>query len=345
MSAQASISEFLQQAGYQLRIFDLSRQVQKLAKADFLAWEQGQQPWPLPLLGQAQLALIFWNQQNRSNPQIWFLHLPLDAQGLLIGQARDDVLLRIIQSVGDHLEHKAEADRWLQQNPYALEVPPERRAVLNAKVRQLLKLPASDALKKVQRLLAESTFNWAELPFQGLAELALQQKNKTALTAQCRLVEVLPAGAFASFACCLENEPLGPELSSRLIERVQRAAAAQDIQEIAAGLQALANSKNARGRQQLIDQLLVGPEGAQLAVLSVLAGRCWRDLCAPQRLQLFLENLARVESRHADQVFCRMVQDLGGIAELRGPLMQALRNPERSEALGRAIGLLFSAGN
>lgn len=345
MSEQASISEFLQQAGYQFRVFDLSRQVHKLNKAEFLAWEQRSTPWPLPLLGQAQLALIFWNKKNRQDPQIWFLQLPLDAQGLLLSEARDDVLLRIVQSVSDHIDHKQEADQWLQQNPYALETPPERRAVLNAKVRQLLKLPISPALEQVKAQLALPEYDWAQLPFQGLAELALDQKSPAAIEAQCRLARTLPTGAFASFACCLENEVLSSELSDNLLERVDQAVERADSQDVAASLQALTHSANNPARQQRIDQLLQSPMKQELALLTMLAGRCWRDLEESARLQPFLENLAQVDAPNPQVIFCRVVQDLLGLPNLRAPVMQALRNPERSDALSVAIGALFSANH
>ena len=78
---------------------------------------------------------------------------------------------------------------------------------------------------------------------------------------------------------------------------------------------------------------------AKPSLLLAIAGRLWPDLKHPELLGLFLEQLALQPTQFFNQVFAELVT----LPALRNDMLAKLRDPERSEALGLAIGRLFAA--
>jgi len=54
MTQVKGISDFLNQAGTQFKVFDMGRRIEEMSQADFLSFEQGEISYPLPL------GLDFW---------------------------------------------------------------------------------------------------------------------------------------------------------------------------------------------------------------------------------------------------------------------------------------------
>ncbi|HEY9049926.1 MAG TPA: DUF3549 family protein, partial [Gammaproteobacteria bacterium] len=104
------ISDFLHQAGTSFRIFDMGRRMQPISDKTFLAFEQGDIPYPWPLQQQAWLGMMVWQDQTDDDLVIWFLRFPLDANGRLTAGIRDDFVYRLLQ--------KGEQQTDDESNPY-----------------------------------------------------------------------------------------------------------------------------------------------------------------------------------------------------------------------------------
>ena len=74
-------------------------------------------------------------------------------------------------------------------------------------------------------------------------------------------------------------------------------------------------------------------------LLLAIAGRLWPDLKDAGLLSLFLEQLALQPTQFFNQVFAELVT----LPALRNDMLARLRDPERSDALGQAIGRLFAS--
>ena len=96
MSQINGITDFLDQAGTQFKVFDMGRRIVEIERDDFMAFEQGEKPYPLPLQQQAWLGFIVWTEDQSTELVIWFLRFPLDATGKLTAGIRDDFVLRLI---------------------------------------------------------------------------------------------------------------------------------------------------------------------------------------------------------------------------------------------------------
>jgi len=63
-----TISDFLVLSGFQYRIFDLGRKIQKISNQTFAAIEMQQTPYPYPFQQKAWLAILFWDKQKKQEP-------------------------------------------------------------------------------------------------------------------------------------------------------------------------------------------------------------------------------------------------------------------------------------
>ena len=90
MTQIAGITDFLDKAGTPFRVFDMGRRIQAISRETFLAFEQGERPYPYPLQQQAWLGVMVWDEKNLSDLVIWFIRFPLDARGCLTQGIRDD---------------------------------------------------------------------------------------------------------------------------------------------------------------------------------------------------------------------------------------------------------------
>lgn len=76
-------------------------------------------------------------------------------------------------------------------------------------------------------------------------------------------------------------------------------------------------------------------------MLSAISGRSWEDLQQQALAAAFLERLAG--NREGQPFFDLCLADLLFIPGMRAPLLKALRNPNRSSALSRAVGGFFQS--
>ena len=79
MTEITTLSQFLTTANTQFQIYDLGRRVQHIDMLAFQKIDSLLAPYPYPIQGHAQFAIVFWQQEQL--PYIWFVKLPLDEQG------------------------------------------------------------------------------------------------------------------------------------------------------------------------------------------------------------------------------------------------------------------------
>ncbi|MCB1763746.1 MAG: DUF3549 family protein [Gammaproteobacteria bacterium] len=352
MSRQQSNStllQFLAQGDTRLHLFDMGRRVVKIPRKRFLQLEKNQMAYPAPLQRQAWFALLFQEPDRLREPIVWFLRFPLDEQAKLNLAARDDLMHRLVEWIGsdpaDSLNSSGHRDAVLEQNPYGFKPRNDRLAIFHARISRLLKQPASRHYDH-----ARSYFNgefgwdqWSFVGYQGIADIAarLDQDDNE----QCLIVALpeLPASPLEAICHCLENERVSRSLANALlgVARAELRQVTPAGATLAATIRGISNSRSVSTRQQLISEVLAAPVSQDPAVLSAISGRSWEDLQQQALAAAFLERLAG--NREGQPFFDLCLADLLFIPGMRAPLLKALRNPNRSSALSRAVGGFFQS--
>lgn len=335
MADVSGISDFLNQAGAQCRIFDMGRRIQLIEADTFLAFEQGEIPYPYPLQQQAWLGIMLWHNDLQQDLVIWFIRFPLDAKGCLTPGIRDDFISRLLK--------KEEEGNDDENNPYGFKPKQEHMASFHAKAARLLQQAPSQFYEHARDYFAGTPGyeQWAFVGFQGIADVAcrLDEDGNAELLQQA--INQLPEQPFDALSQCLEHERIPGGLDQALADRLQTllSQASMDANQISLCLRALSNADDGQLLQQQIQQVLATEVGSNPEVLASISGRCWLALQQPALMQAFLEQLARCNEGQA--FFNLVIVDLINIPGMQEHLNQAIRNSERSEQLSSAIGRLF----
>jgi hypothetical protein len=342
--ANLTLTGLFEQAGTELKIYDLGRRIRALSADEFLRIEQMQTPYPTPYQQHAWLALLLLNPENRAQNAVWFLKLPLDEQGYLIGAVRDDILGRLLKNVEQSVAGVPQDDA-LKENPYAFKPSDEKMAVFHALAARESEQSASEYYEAVQAYLQAEPLNdlWQNLALQGLADFVIRidQGDNEMRLAQ-RLAE-LPKGMETLLLELLEHSRYSDSLTSALHERFSATLADANCNAIRVALllRALSPSNlDAALKSQLLE-LLQRPQGGHPEVLSALATRCENWLMDSQLLHAFLEALARGEAGQLG--FSRILVDLMFLPVHRVLILQALRNEGNSEVLKSATAAMFGS--
>ncbi|WP_414830059.1 DUF3549 family protein [Alteromonas sp. H39] len=332
-----SISEFLLHAGTNFRVLDLGRGLDELDTQTFLEIEGAQMPAPKPRQQHAWFAIVFWNTQAATQHYIWFLKLPLDERGLVVSASRNHFLQIIIDALGSSLADDTENAQTLPDNPYSF-VPPQRlMAQTNAKIKQMLSLPASSGFDLAKNYIqAPGVQDWQQIPVQGIADLAYQLDGELGDTVADRFSALAPAFRDALMESC-EVVPVSESLF-RAFESVLYTPDGLNL----SALRGLALPVRDTRVCSVIDDVLQY-DGLDIDTLSVLAARHFTQLDA-QRIKLFFEQAARVDevTRMQGALFQGFFADLVQVPALRSQVLGVLRDDARSSRLSSAIGALFS---
>jgi hypothetical protein len=124
-------------------------------------------------------------------------------------------------------------------------------------------------------------------------------------------------------------------LTDSLATRMKDQPSATDL---ALYCRAMSQSVSVNHRREILELVLKHPLASEVEVLSAVASRCWQDL-EGDILSLYLERLALA----GQDVFLALIADLMTLPGKRKVILEAFRNPQRSEELGAAIGLLMNA--
>ncbi len=341
-----TLSEFLHHSGARYRVFDMGRRVTKLSPDQFVSFEWATKPYPLPFQRSALFGVIFWHPDAADKHYVWFLRFPLDEQGLLLQSARDEFLVMLLERVGECMLAAADGKQIegaLKDSPYTFSPREDKMAAFNAQATKSLALKPSSYYAEAYAYFTgkRPLESWNQLGMQGVADVAVRlDDNEETLG----LIETLPRIPFEPFnvlSTFLENAEPAAGIVEVLAQRVdvQLEKKQPDINMICACLRAASNSP-ARGLvDQMVKHVLKHTCSQHIEVLAVLGGRCWRSLQQPSLCQLYVEQLAHNEAGY--EGFSQLLADLVFVPGMREPVMQALRNPERSKKLSEFVGLMF----
>ncbi len=345
MSLYTSISDLLQNSGAQFRIFDMGRRISKLSSNQFEKLEQGVIPYPTPYLHHAWLALMIWNPKEKQQNVVWFLKFPLDEQGFLVQAVRDDFLNRLLQNMSQMIKSNEinSHEDALKNNPFSFTPDQEKMAIFHAIAADITQLPPSQYYSNAIDYFSgkKGWDQWTELGYQGIADLVIkasQDEKMQALLTQS--IPNLPAEPLSALCTCLEHIEPSFSLASALQERLTRELnTAQSGYLVAALLRGLSNTHSEEIKKQSLNAVLTSDIASNAEILAAISTRCHLVLQHPEILNLYLEKLAHSDAGQTG--FSRVLADLMFLPVMRALILQAFRNPHRSEALSSAIGLMF----
>ena len=334
MATISGISDFLNQAGTQFKVFDMGRCIQALDADAFLAFEQGEQPYPYPLQQQAWLGIMVWGNKQEELV-VWFLRFPLDATGRLTTGIRDDFLQRLIQK-----DAKTSTD---DSNPYGFKPKQEHMACFHSKAAKVLAQPASRFYVHAQDYFSGKTGfdQWAFVGFQGIADMACRLDEDDNIMAICQAMPQLPPQPFEALCQCLEHEIISDELAQIMGQCLDTELSYDEPNPnfISLLLRAVSGASNQTLCEQQVLKVLQSSQGTHPEVLASISGRCWLCLKRPDIIHTFLEDLALCQE--GQEFFNLVIVDLINIPGMQDSIHQAIRDQNRSDKLSKAIGELL----
>jgi len=355
-SLPQTLCEFLQQTGATAHFYDMGRRVVEIPADEMLAIENQQKPYPQPFLRSAFLGVLFYYNDvdtKTESHQIWFLKFPLDEQGLLIQDARNDFLRRMIERLAEQTlakhalensENKESAETNTdnpplevpkdvpEDNPHGFTPRDDRMASFHAIIaKKLNQSPSQYYTHAADYFTGNTGFEqWNFVGLQGIADVAARLDEKNNASTQ------LPITPFAALCSCLENEAIDSDISTALGIRLEHAlqngtpenapesdgVAAANI--VAAVIRGLSHSDDQSILLVAIDSTLENEAGNNVEVLATIAGRAWQCLEDTETRRAFLQSLARCNAGQG--AFDNIMADLMFIPGLRKPLLTELRH-------------------
>jgi hypothetical protein len=336
MSQINTISEFLLQAGTDYRAFDMARGIRPLEPQLFLDIESAIVPAPYPRQQHAWFGILFFNKQMSIEHYIWFVKLPLDEQGLVIGAARQQFLQIVVEAMGQSLDKQNNPNNQLPENPFTFVPNQQQLADFNSIGRIELDIPLSEHLNLVEQYLKHpEKYDWRTVSLQGIADFtaSLQQRERKHLLLK-QFSSLAPDMQYALCAS-LENHQIDEDISTLLINWYQQDV--KDEKRLHCVLRGLCQSQAKVAVNSLLSSVLSGANGLTSAVLILIAARHWQYLKESATLTIYVELLAVCEY----ELFIGLYSDLVQIPEMREAMLGVLRWPEKSTQLTHAIGQLF----
>ncbi|MDN3639130.1 DUF3549 family protein [Simiduia curdlanivorans] len=341
----SSITDLLARVGLTWRAEDCGARIQSLDKKQFTQFEQGNNPYPYPYLGQAHLALVVWGEGQAQAPHIWFLRFDLDEQAKMPLKSRDEFVQQLLFAIGTNLAAAEQGERLksvLDNNPYVWQPNEALQAAFHARLTARLKLAPSQFYQDVLNYFSQGPWDyWQALGLQGLADLVARHKDPQIHTLLVQNLGGIPEPVFKTLSCLLEHEPVDIQLTEVIVERLTQALQSNNPAGITAGLRALSSS-SAKGFVAEALKRTLEAECLDAEAIVTLATRHGHNLIDKRLTLPFLEQVA-----HLGQAsFNRVLAELLFQPSLRPHFLAAFRDTERSERLSQAIGgLLGGKGN
>jgi hypothetical protein len=338
----ASINEFLRKTGFNFVVYDMGRRMVQLTPQQFNQFENGILTYPTPFQQHAWLGLLGWQEDNKSHHFIWFLKFPLDELGKINPLARDELLSYLVNQLGQRLLTTEDNTESATALPHGFTPGQESMALFHAKAARLLGQPPSRYYKHARDYLAgtQGYDQWAFVGMQGLADVVVRLQEEDNLGRLQQALLHLPSQPFGQLCRFLEHENIPPELATSLIDRVRHDETSEFFRDdLVAVIRALSGCTDSQLRQRLVRNVLDEPYGSEIEILAAISGRCWEDLRDNEICRLFLERLA--SNTHGQSGFTHLLIDLLAIPGMREPVMQGLRDPNRSKELAQAMGQFF----
>ena len=336
-----TITDFLVLSGFQYRIFDLGRKIQKISNQTFAAIELQQTPYPYPFQQKAWIAILFWDKQKQQEPVIWFLSFPIDELGLLKLESRDAFVRDLMTNIGENMQAHLEggiAKDSLKESPFSFKPREDRLAMFHALATVELNENPSSYYQATQEYLSGRLGfeQWQFLGLQGISDVIARLDRDDNAAVLASAVSEMPDVPLDRFMQCLENVPYSGKLSAAVAKRVTKEMSLEGIQPalLASLLRALSSSEAKAERHRLYTEVLSSDCKKEIEVITAISGRAWQDLKEDSLMLLFLESAALQEQ----EVFNILLVDLMTIPDMRPKVLAGLRNPERSTDLSKRIG-------
>ncbi len=340
-----TLSEFLTQSESQYRVFDMGRKVQKLSTSTFSDFEDAKMPYPYPLQQHAWIAILFWNKQRSEQHYIWFLKLPLDERGLLEQASRSQFLELVVTALGKSMEKQPSKEQQsaLDHNPLIFKPSEQKLAAFNSLVGQTLKLPASQYMAAAfDYLKDESQYQrWQEIGFQGFADIASRCDDPMFSQVIAKALPKLPQESFCALCCSLENNAINTPIATTLLALLKESIANNDMSRTVHCARALSHAKGVGFQQQALTMLLASALiKSELDIVVIIAARYWQLINDVDCAVAILEALSSLNIEQ--DVFNQVFTDLVSIPSARTHMLNALRFPQRSEAMAHHIAKLIA---
>lgn len=338
----STISEFLLHAGTDFRVFDMGRTIRPLSTQAFLDMENLLQKPPFPRLQHAWFGIVFWDKHRSAHHYIWFVKLPLDEQGMIVGAARHQFLQIIVEALGTQLENAEKKQGQLPENPFTFVPNQQQLADFNSISRKTLSLGQSSYFDATKAYLASPmVIDWQTLALQGLTDLACEIEQVDIANNLNTHFLTLPQTVQFSLATSFENHILSSTTAEILAKWLKQNPSDPVVWQH--GLRALCQCPHQEIVSQLIDNCLDGQLKHDCNTLSVVAGRLWHHFTDPKQLHTFLQCVAEADPEY--QLFRGIFTDLVQIPDTRISCLSLLRMPEKSATLTQAIGSIFAVQN
>jgi hypothetical protein len=339
-----TLTDFLQQAQCQFRIYDLGRKVTKISNSAFQKIAENKLPYPYPLQKNAFIGLTFW-QVNKQQQEhfVWFLKLPVDEQGLLKITAQTSFIKMVMEAMGENLTadmSKGQQER-LASNPFVYKPAAEKLAIFNAIMNTNFVRPASSFYPAAKQYFSGKTHwnEWQELGIQGIADVCARLHYDDNQQALINALPHLPQQPLQSLALCLEHQhDINTALAGAIAKQADTELQANHQESAILLLRALSSAPAVGITKALLEQQFNSDLIHNEHWYVCIAGRCWSLLEDETLLNRFFEALAN----HQGSLFSQLFIDLVAIPALREKVLNQLRLTARSPALSEAIGLLFS---
>lgn len=330
-SIPGTLSDFFEQAQLDYSIYNIGRRVAAVSKEEFRTFEEIKSPWATPLKATARLALMLRAKaQPAEEAVVWCIALPLDEHGLLIPDARDTFLHRLLEQLGTRPQGEALQDP-LKDNPLAFRPDNYSLAALHALASRNNNLPQSKGIALARAYYSgenntnERPVDWTSLDYQSVADLCL------ALTPAleeriAKQLPTLPDAPLEALCRMLEHFPSNNEaLQKALLARAEE----EENQRINV-LRAILSGQSETAVNTL-DHLLKGPLSVE--ELAIISAKGWQLLEHEERLTTYLNALA--ENPSIDFIAC--IKDLAQLARLRLPVIMMLQQAQDESVLKKRL--------
>ena len=342
MPATITLFEFLEKAGARVSVYDVGRRIAAIGRAQFLAFERAERPYPTPMQRKAWFALVQTSGARPDDPVIWFLRLDLDEQGLLVQAARDYLLNRLLESAQAQ-SSGADPSGFLRDNPYAFSPREDRMAQFHALLSSDLGLaPSRFYDHALEYFRGEPGWEqWKFVGYQGIADVACRHRDAPLTTA----IAKLPNEPLIALGHCLEGRRLDSALRGALIARLARALTDEpvDTAVTAALIRALSSSTAEDDVSGALRAVLAHPAATDIEWLAAISGRAWESLNDPALLDAYLERLAAND--HGQAAFERCISDLLSLPDMAPRVRARLRAPDISAPVRQAFARLARQGD
>jgi len=332
MTEITTLSQFLTTANTQFQVYDMGRRVQHIDMMAFNEIENLNSPYPSPLQGHAQFAIVFWDASQQH--YIWFLKLPLDERGLLSPAPRTQFIKMIVEALGrDPAQTLSEEQQQkLANHPFAFKPSAEKLAIFNALVRKQLGDKASPQYEFAYQYISGQvkTENWQEIGLQGIADICVRANELDHLNHLKACFEYASTEVQVAICQCLEHLTIDKRLAEIILAKLIAADKTTKLYY----LRALA-SHSPMAQEAILH--LAQSQLLDADALITIAARNWTVLKHDASRTIYLEALATQEQHFFNQIFA----DIVVIPMLRTQMLAELRNPNRSPQLSAAIGGLF----